>query len=69
MKALVTDYVESARCLWCEKTTEAITVQFEGGFLQKSELCFRCFQQATRVHHKQFDASAKKGPAAEKSTD
>lgn len=66
MKALVTAYVESARCLWCEKTTEAITVQFDGGFLQKSELCFRCFQQATRVHHKQVDSSPTKIPGADK---
>lgn len=63
MKALVTAYHESALCVWCEKTTEAITVQFDGGFLQRSELCFRCFQQSTRVHHKQAGIAPTKKPS------
>jgi hypothetical protein len=59
MKALITDYHESTNCTWCEKTNEAITVQFEGGFLQKGPLCWKCLQQATRVHHKQDSATSK----------
>lgn len=53
MKALITGYHESTRCMWCEKTSEAVTVQFDGGFLSAGELCWKCLQQATRVHHKQ----------------
>lgn len=64
MKALVTAYHASAKCTWCEKTTESITVQFDDGFLQRSELCFRCFQQATRVHHKQTAGTVAKTPDA-----
>jgi hypothetical protein len=53
MKALISAYYESAGCTWCNRTAECVTVQFDGGFLLKSELCFKCLQQAVRVHHKQ----------------
>ena len=53
MKALISELHESAKCAWCEKTSEAVTVQFDGGFLSAGELCWKCLQQATRVHHKQ----------------
>ena len=53
MKALITSYHDSATCAWCAKSTEAVTVEFGGGFLQKSDLCFRCLQQSVRVHHRQ----------------
>ena len=53
MKALITAYHESNKCMWCGKTSEAVTVQFDGGFLSAGELCWKCLQQATRVHHKQ----------------
>jgi hypothetical protein len=63
MKALISAYHESAACAWCNKTAECVTVQFDGGFLQKSELCFRCLQQSVRVHHKQTGGDEK--PAGE----
>ncbi len=53
MKALITAFHESTKCMWCEKTSESVTVQFDGGFLSAGELCWKCLQQATRVHHKQ----------------
>ena len=53
MKTLLTDLHDSAKCMWCEKTAEAVTVQFESGFLKKGELCWKCLQQAVRVHHRQ----------------
>jgi hypothetical protein len=53
MKAIISAFHESASCTWCSKTAECVTVQFEGGFLHKSELCFKCLQQSVRVHHKQ----------------
>lgn len=53
MKALISAYHESHSCTWCNKTAECVTVQFDGGFLQKGPLCWRCLQQATRVHHTQ----------------
>lgn len=51
MKALITEFHESTLCMWCKKTREAVTVQFEGGFLNRGELCWKCLQQATRVQH------------------
>lgn len=63
MKALISAYYESASCAWCNKTAECVTVQFEGGFLHKSELCFKCLQQSVRVHHKQAGGDDK--PAGE----
>ena len=36
---------------------EAVTVEFYGGFLQKCPLCWKCVQQAIRVHHRQADES------------
>jgi hypothetical protein len=53
MKALISAYLDSASCTWCKRTAECVTVQFDGGFLHKTELCFRCLQQSVRVHHKQ----------------
>lgn len=62
MKVLISDYHDSAKCMWCEKTGEAVSIQFDGGFLNKGELCWKCLQQATRVHHSQQTA----GPRTDK---
>jgi hypothetical protein len=53
MRAVITQYNESATCLWCNRTAEGVTVEFDDGFLQKGPLCWRCLQQATRVHNLQ----------------
>jgi hypothetical protein len=53
MRAVITQFNESALCLWCNRTAEGITVEFDDGFLQKGHLCWRCLQQATRVHNLQ----------------
>ena len=53
MKALISALTEKATCTWCAKETEAVTVEFDGGFLSKGWLCWKWLQQATRVHHKQ----------------
>lgn len=53
MKVLISDYHDSAKCMWCKKETEAVTIEFDGGFLTKGCLCWKCLQQATRVHDKQ----------------
>jgi len=53
MKALISAYHEKANCSWCEKEHEAVTIEFDNGFLKKGPLCWKCLQQATRVHHKQ----------------
>lgn len=68
MKALLSEFHESAKCMWCEKTAESVTIQFDGGFLTKGELCWKCLQQATRVHHHQAGSKPSKqsaGAAAE----
>ena len=53
MQVMISDLYESQACAWCEKQTEAVTVEFYGGFLQKCSLCWKCLQQAVRVHHRQ----------------
>lgn len=46
------DYVESGRCVWCEREQEGIVkVEFKRSFLPAgSTLCWKCFQHCTRVH-------------------
>ena len=53
MRATISEYHENAKCTWCQREAEGVTVEFDGGFLQKGPLCWKCLQQATRVHHKQ----------------
>jgi hypothetical protein len=53
MKALISAYNEAAKCTWCERENEGVTVEFDGSFLKKGPLCFKCLQQAVKVHHKQ----------------
>lgn len=60
MRAVINEYHESTTCTWCERDMEAVTVEFDGGFLQKGPLCWRCLQQATRVHFKQNGGTEKK---------
>jgi hypothetical protein len=53
MRAVISEYNESALCLWCNRTAEGVTVEFDDGFLKKGHLCWRCLTQATRVHNQQ----------------
>ena len=53
MLGQIAEYASSKKCEWCEKEAEGLVVEFAGNFLQKGHLCFKCFQQAVRVHHKQ----------------
>lgn len=62
MRAIISHYHEKTNCTWCQRDTEAVTVEFDGGFLQKGPLCWKCLQQATRVHHKQHEEGER--PAA-----
>jgi hypothetical protein len=62
MNVVVSAYHESTTCAWCNKTAEGVSVQFEGGFLHKSDLCFKCLQQSVRVHHKQIAAGDRFSP-------
>jgi len=57
MQATITSYNEGETCTWCEKQNEGVTVEFDDGFLNKGPLCFKCLQQAIRVHHKQNSGS------------
>lgn len=60
MRAVISQYNEAALCLWCNRNAEGVTVEFDDGFLQKGPLCWRCLQQATRVHNLQTHQA---GPA------
>lgn len=53
MRILISAYHDDATCTWCNRSAEGVTAEFDGGFLQKGPLCWRCLQQATRVHHTQ----------------
>ncbi len=53
MRIVISEYHESCSCTWCNRTAEGVMAEFDGGFLQKGLLCWRCLQQATRVHHLQ----------------
>ena len=55
MRILISAYHDSATCTWCNRTVEGVTAQFDGSFLQKGPLCWRCLQQATRVHNLQTE--------------
>jgi len=57
MLGQLTKYNDADTCNWCEKEAEGITVEFAGNFLQKGHFCFKCFQQAVRVHHKQHQVA------------
>ena len=59
MKVQITGYHKSITCTWCDRSTEAVTVEFEDGFLRRAELCFRCLQHSIRVHHKQSKQTEK----------
>lgn len=62
MQATISAFYESDTCTWCEKQSEGVTVEFDNGFLQKGRLCFKCLQQAIRVHHKQNSGRTDSGP-------
>ena len=66
MHAVISGYHESKPCTWCNRQAEGVTVEFDGGFLQKGPLCWKCLQQATRVHHKQVNGEATMLPADKK---
>jgi hypothetical protein len=57
MNVVISAYHETVACTWCNKSAEGVSVQFAGGFLHKSDLCFKCLQQSVRVHHKQIAES------------
>jgi len=67
MNATITAYHESEPCLWCSKTNEGVTIEFRDGFLDRGPLCFKCLQQAVRVHHRQNSAPAPAAARGEKS--
>ena len=68
MRILISAYHDSTSCTWCNRTVEGVTAEFDGGFLQKGPLCWRCLQQATRVHDAQSQ-SANKSAAKPRTAD
>lgn len=49
VKALISRWIASAKCVWCEKTKECVTVEFGDGFLAKNSLCWRCLAKVVKV--------------------
>lgn len=58
MQVTISAFHETETCAWCEKQTEAVAVEFHGGFLQECPLCWKCLQQAVRVQHRQASSGA-----------
>lgn len=65
MNVVLSDWQESAACAWCEKTRECVRVDFSGGFIKHSLLCWKCLQQAVKVDVRQRESASDKsaGPA------
>ena len=57
MRAVITDFEESASCLWCSRTAEGVHIAFEEFCIGEGHLCWKCLQQAIRVYHKQHAAA------------
>ena len=53
MNVKVSAYHESAECVWCEKATEGVTVDFDDNFLRNATICWKCFQKSVRVRSRQ----------------
>ena len=53
MNIVLSEWHESTNCAWCERSKECVTADFGDGFITKSDLCWKCLQQALRVHAKQ----------------
>ena len=53
MHVIISDVHASESCTWCSRDAEGVTVEFDGDFLKKGPLCWKCLQQAVRVHHRQ----------------
>lgn len=63
MTVTLSNWQESTSCTWCEKTCECVTADFGDGFITTSPLCWKCLQQAVRVHHKQTVTGGNAKPA------
>jgi len=62
MNVSLSDWHEKAVCTWCQKEAEGVTASFAGGFLRRATLCWKCLQQAVRVHAGQ-ESDGKSGSA------
>lgn len=60
MKALISERHANASCIWCEKDTECVTVEFSDGFLTKNAICWRCLQKAVKVRSIQTTGKTKR---------
>ena len=49
MKIHITDHHTEETCLWCEKSKECVTANFDDGFIGKALLCWSCLQKAIKV--------------------
>ena len=55
MQAVITEFVEkdTQACVWCEKESEGVVVEFSDGFLSRAPLCWKCLTKAVKVRSKQ----------------
>lgn len=66
MKVLLSNWNETAECVWCEKERECVVTTFGDGFMQDNNLCWACLQKAVRVRNRQTAKQVDKGEAARK---
>lgn len=53
MLVTLTQWHTDASCVWCERSTECVTVNFEDGFVREAPLCWKCLAKATKVRSQQ----------------
>jgi hypothetical protein len=56
MNVSISAWHDSGTCTWCQKEAEGVTASFDSGFLCNAQLCWKCLQQAVRVHASQETA-------------
>ena len=65
MEAKITAWHENASCTWCEKEREAVTVDFNDGFIQDAPLCWACLERAVKVRARKDAKSLPKSAKGE----
>lgn len=53
MHVHLTTWHDSATCVWCEKSKECVTANFQDGFVKNSPLCWKCLAKSVKVRSQQ----------------
>jgi hypothetical protein len=53
MKVNLSRHHTAAKCCWCEKDRECVSVTFSDGFIKNEPMCWKCLQTAFKVRSRQ----------------